>query len=69
MFDAILSGGPGAEAPRESRRVCGAARPPNEGDGRGEGTVNGFWGMIPSQGMIKVGLILHLASPVPAELP
>ena len=45
MFDAILSGGPGGEAPRESR----AARPLNEGDGRGgfsqwilaDGTISG----------------------------
>ena len=57
MFDAILWGGPGGEAPRESRGVWGAARPPNEGDGRGGGTVNGFWVMIPSRGMVKVGLI------------
>ena len=28
MFDAILSGGPGGEAPRESRGVWGAAGPP-----------------------------------------
>ena len=35
MFDAILSGGPRGEAPQESRGVCEAARPPNEGDGRG----------------------------------
>ena len=57
MFDAILSEGPGGEAPWESRGVWGAARPPNEGDGRGRGTVNGFWGMIPFRGMIKVGLM------------
>ena len=28
MFDAIQSGGPWGEAPRESRRVWGAAGPP-----------------------------------------
>ena len=37
MFDAILWGGPGGEAPRESRGVWGGASPPNEGDGRGGG--------------------------------
>ena len=31
MFDAILSGGPGGEAPRESRGVWGAAGPPMVG--------------------------------------
>ena len=29
-----VEGGPNGEAPRESRGVWGAARPPNEGDGR-----------------------------------
>ena len=29
MFDAFRSGGPGGEAPQESREVWGAARPPN----------------------------------------
>ena len=36
MFDAILSGGPGGDAPRESRVVWEAARHPNHGDGRGK---------------------------------
>ena len=36
----------------------GGARLPNKGDGLGKGTVNGFWAMIPSRGMVKVGLIL-----------
>ena len=50
IFDAILAGGPGGEAPRESRDVWRGARPPNEGDGRGgrysqwifdDGTISG----------------------------
>ena len=57
MFGAIQWGGPGGEAPSESRAVWGAARPPNEGNGRGDGTVNGFWELVPSRGMVKVGLI------------
>ena len=60
MFDAILLRGPGGEAPRESKDVWGAARPPNEGDGRGEGAVNGFLGMVSSRGMVKVGLMFNL---------
>ena len=40
----------------------GAARPPDQGDGRGGGTVNGFLGMVPSRGMVKVGLILPAIS-------
>ena len=57
MFDAIQSGGPGRDAPPENSEVWGGASSPNEGDGRGGGTVNGFWGMVPSRGMVKVGLI------------
>ena len=57
MFDAIRSGSPGAKL-RGKAGGLGAARPPNERDGRGGGTVNGFWRMVPSRGMVKVGLIL-----------
>ena len=57
MFDTILWGGPGGEAPRESRGVWGAARPPNQEDGRGGVAVNGFWGMTPSRGVVKIGLM------------
>ena len=57
IFDVILSGGPGGKALWESRVVLGAERPSNKGNGRGEGTVNGFWGMVTSRGMVKVGLI------------
>ena len=49
--------GPGGEAPLESRGVWGGASPPNERDGRGGVAVNGFWGMVPSRGTVKVGLI------------
>ena len=56
MFDAIQSGGSGGEGPPESTGLWGGARPPNEGDGRG-GTVNGFWGMVPFRGMVKVGFM------------
>ena len=51
-------GGSGGEASQESRGVRGAARPSTEGMVGGEGfTVNGFWGMVPSWGMVKVGLM------------
>ena len=54
-------GGSGGRSPPEKQAVCGAARRPNQGDGRGRGgKVNGFWGMMPSRGMIKVGLMCRV---------
>ena len=47
IFDAILWVGSGGEAAQESRWVWGAARHPNEGDGRGGGWYHlGGWSRL-----------------------
>ena len=57
MFDAIQLGAPRGEDSWESREVWGAARLPDGWGGQGRRTGNGFWEMVPSWGMVKVGLI------------
>ena len=57
-------GGSGKRSPLEKQGEFGAPRAPSmrgmvEGDG---GTVNGFWGMVPSRGMVKVGLIRYTSA-------
>ena len=46
MFDAMQSRGAEGEASGDRRGVWGAARSPNEGDGRGKVQSMDFWGTI-----------------------
>ena len=50
MFDAIRSGVRGAKPPRKAGGFGGPRGPPMRGMVGREGTVNGFWGMVPSRG-------------------
>ena len=51
----------GAKPPGKAGRFGRPRGTPNQRDGRrGEGTVNGFWGMVPSRGMVKVGVMVVL---------
>ena len=45
----------GGRSPPGKQGGLGSARLPNEGDGRRVVTVNGFWGMVSSRGMVKMG--------------
>ena len=57
MFDASLSGSPGGEAPGKAGGFGGPRGPPMRGMVGGTVTVNGFWRMVLSRGMVKAGLV------------
>ena len=56
-FDAIQSGARGVKPPGKAGGFGGPPGPPMREVVGGGGTVNGFWGMVPSWGMVKVGLM------------
>ena len=64
MFDAIQSGVRGAKPSGKAEGFVGRDPSPNQGDGQGRGYSQWFWGMVPSRGMVKVGLMYKRGEPL-----